>query len=360
MLEFFLSWYRRNFSDPQAVLLAFFLVATGTVVLVMAKTLAPFFAAVILAYLLEGAVQRLEALHLPRSMAVVCVFLVFLLGLIFLVLGLIPVLSHQLTDFIRNLPSFINKGQMLLSNLPEAYPQFVSAEQVQDVIAAIRTGLTDAGQYLLSLSLASIPAIVIVLVYLIVVPLLVFFLLKDKQLILRWVDKFLPAERNVLNEMWREMDHAIGNYVRGKFSHIVIVTTVNYLVFALMRFEYAALLAVLVGLSVIVPYIGAAVVTLPVAIAGYAQWGMSDDFLWLMVAFAIIQALDGNVLVPLLFSEAVSLHPVSIIVAVLVFGDIWGFWGLFFAIPLATLVKCILNIWPIAYDNARSVGGEAG
>jgi putative permease len=87
-------------------------------------------------------------------------------------------------------------------------------------------------------------------------------------------------------------------------------------------------------------------VTLPVAVIGFFQFGWGNDFLYLLVAYAIIQALDGNVLVPLLFSEAVNLHPISIIIAVLVFGTLWGFWGVFFAIPLATLVKAIVNAWP--------------
>jgi putative permease len=96
----------------------------------------------------------------------------------------------------------------------------------------------------------------------------------------------------------------------------------------------------------VIPYIGAAVVTLPVAIIAFFQWGWSDYFFYLMLAYGVIQALDGNVLVPLLFSEAVNLHPVAIIVAVLVFGGLWGFWGVFFAIPLATLIKAVMNAWP--------------
>jgi putative permease len=64
-----------------------------------------------------------------------------------------------------------------------------------------------------------------------------------------------------------------------------------------------------------------------------------------MLAYGIIQALDGNIIVPLLFSEAVNLHPVTIIIAVIFFGGLWGFWGVFFAIPLATLVKAVINAW---------------
>jgi putative permease len=150
----------------------------------------------------------------------------------------------------------------------------------------------------------------------------------------------------MMTKVWREMDDQIANYIRGKALEILIVGSVTFVVLAFLGVNYAALLGIIVGLSVLVPYIGAALVTLPVALIGFFQFGWGTEFMWLMVAYGIIQALDGNVLVPLLFSEAVNLHPVSIIVAVLIFGSLWGFWGVFFAIPLATLVKAILNAWP--------------
>jgi putative permease len=78
----------------------------------------------------------------------------------------------------------------------------------------------------------------------------------------------------------------------------------------------------------------------------FFQWGGGSEFMTLIVVYAIIQALDGNVLVPLLFSEAVNLHPTAIILAVLIFGGLWGLWGVFFAIPLATLIKAVLSAWP--------------
>ena len=196
------------------------------------------------------------------------------------------------------------------------------------------------------------------LVYLILVPLLVFFLLKDEAKIVAWLTSFLPQERPILRKVWAEMDDQIGNYVRGKIYEIFIVGGVTYVAFALLGLSYAPLLGVLVGLSVIVPYIGAAVVTLPVALVGYFQFGWSTDFGWLMVVYTVIQALDGNLLVPLLFSEAVNLHPVAIIVAVLVFGGLWGFWGVFFAIPLATLVKSLISVWPrVNSDQGSGVRG---
>lgn len=123
------------------------------------------------------------------------------------------------------------------------------------------------------------------------------------------------------------MDRQIANYVRGKFWEIVIVWGVSSFVFSVLGLQYAVLLGVLVGLSVIIPYIGAAVVTFPVILIAWFQWGWGSEFITLTVAYFIIQILDGNVLVPVLFSEAVNLHPVAIIVAILVFGGLWGLWG---------------------------------
>ncbi len=180
------------------------------------------------------------------------------------------------------------------------------------------------------------------------VPLLVFFFLKDKSQIVDWFTSYLPRERGLASQVWREVDLQIGNYVRGKFWEIVIVGVATYIAFAIMGLNFAPLLALLVGLSVIVPYVGVTVVTFPVAVIAYYQWGLTPDFAWLMAVYFVIQAIDGVVLVPLLFSEVNNLHPIAIIVAVLLFGGLWGFWGVFFAIPLATLVKAVLHAWPRA------------
>jgi len=183
-------------------------------------------------------------------------------------------------------------------------------------------------------------------VYVVLVPLLVFFMVRDKDRIMEWFAGFLPHERQLTSDVWQEVDGQLGNYVRGKFWEILIVGSVTYLVFALMGLQYALLLAVLTGLSVLIPYIGAAAVTVPVALVALFQWGLAADFYYVVLAYAVIQALDGNLLAPLLFSEVVNLHPVAIIVAILFFGGIWGFWGVFFAIPLATLINAVVRAWP--------------
>jgi putative permease len=222
----------------------------------------------------------------------------------------------------------------------------ISEEQVQELFSSVGNELAIAGQQFLTWSLTSVGNVVGLLVLLILIPVLVFFLMKDKRQLVGWVKSFLPVDRSLVSSVFSDVEAQIANYVRGKAGEILIVGAVSYVTFISLGLQYSALLATMVGFSVLIPYIGAAVITLPIAFVAYFQWGWSWDFGKVMIAYAIIQALDGNVLVPLLFSEALDLHPVAIIVAILVFGGLWGFWGIFFAIPLATVVQAVLKAWP--------------
>jgi putative permease len=202
------------------------------------------------------------------------------------------------------------------------------------------------GQWVLSFSLSSLTNLVTLVIYLVLVPLLVFFFLKDKAFLLTTLASLLPEERPLMQQVWRETNQQIARYVRGKVIEIIITGSTTFIAFAVLGLEYAALLGLLVGVSVVIPYIGATLVTIPVALIAYFQWGWGSEFITLMVVYGIIQALDGNVLVPLLFSGAVNLHPSAIVIAILFFGGLWGFWGIFFAIPLAGLIRTLFNAWP--------------
>ncbi|VAW76333.1 Putative permease PerM (= YfgO) [hydrothermal vent metagenome] len=345
-MELVRQWFQRHFSDPQVVILALVLLLGFVVVITMGKMLAPVLAALVLSYLLEGIVVALKRFGAPRLIAVVLVFLVFIVALVFALLGLLPKLSYQVTQLFQQLPNIVGKGQDAMLHLPERYPGLVSEAQVADLMDVIRAELAGLGQRVVSMSMASVIGIMTIMVYLVLVPLLVFFFLKDKQRITDWLQGYLPKERALTTQVWQDVNVQIANYVRGKIWEILAVGSVSYITFVAMGLQYAVLLSTLVGLSVVIPYIGAAAVTLPIAAIAFFQWGWSSDFWYLMLAYTVIQAIDGNVLVPLLFSEVVNLHPVAIILAVLVFGGIWGFWGVFFAIPLATLVQAVLRAWP--------------
>ncbi|AOE87003.1 AI-2E family transporter [Pseudomonas sp. TCU-HL1] len=348
MFKVLRDWVQRYFSDEEAVVLAVFLVLGFTAVLTLGNMLAPVLAGLVLAFLMQGLVSLLERLRLPQALAVWLVFALFI-GALALILGvLVPLLWQQLSKLFEELPGMLGEWQSLLLLLPERYPHLVTDEQVLKAIEVTRSEVGKFGQWALTFSLSSLPLLVNIMIYLVLVPILVFFFLKDRELIVRWLSGYLPSERALMTEVWDEVNLQIANYIRGKVIEIVICGAVTYVAFVWLGLNYAALLALLVGLSVVVPYIGAVVVTVPVALIALFQWGWSDQFIYLMVVYTVIQTLDGNVLVPLLFSEAVNLHPVAIICAVLLFGGLWGFWGVFFAIPLATLFKAVLDAWPRA------------
>lgn len=341
------QWFRRHFDNPQVLGLAVVLLAGLAAIVFFGSMLAPVIASLILAYLLEGIVRKLEQIAVPRLLAVTLVFVLFFAGLLLVFFALLPILVTQITQLVDELPKILSTSQSLLMQLPQHYPQLFSQQQISDLIFVIRREALDWGQTLLTqFSFQSVVVVITLLVYLVLLPFLVFFFLKDKEALVQWVARYLPRDRDLLVTVWRDVDAQIGNYVRGKFVEILIVWVVTYLTFSLFGLSFAMLLSLMVGLSVIIPYIGAAVVTVPVGLIAYFQFGFGPEFAWVMIAYGIIQALDGNVLVPVLFSEVVNLHPVAIIVAILFFGGVWGFWGVFFAIPLATVIQAVLKAWP--------------
>ena len=353
-MELLKDWFKRSFSDPQVVILGLFLVIGFSVIIGLGKWLAPIFASLVIAYLLYGIVHRLQKLGVPKTLAVVLVFLLFMAILVFLLFGLLPIVTSQLTQLVQQLPDYIVRGQTLLKQIPQNYPQLISEEQMNGIITQFGQEIAGLGQRVLGWSLASLGSIVTLVVYLVLLPVLVFFFMKDKDLMINWATQYLPEERSLATTVFTEAESQIANYVRGKVVEIIIVGAVTYVTFLVLGLQYAALLATLVGFSVLIPYVGAAVATVPIALIAYFQFGWNWGFGNVMIAYAVIQALDGNLLVPLLFSEVVNLHPVAIILAILFFGGLWGFWGIFFAIPLATLVQAVIRSWPRAPKDEAS------
>lgn len=358
MLNIVRSWVDRYFASEEAVLLVVLLSLSVLVVITMGGILAPMFASLIIAFLLQGLVNKLKFWGLSHLVSVSLAFTLLVSMLATSCFVLLPLVWNQLANLFKEAPAMLSRWQEILLHLPEQYPEVISKAQVDALVSNLGGKLGGVGQELLSFSLANVTTLLAILIYLVLVPILVFFFLKDTEQIRYWISSFLPTNRPAMSRIWQEMNVQVANYVRGKVIEILIVGGVSFFSFSLLGLNYALLLAVAVGFSVLIPYIGAAVVTVPVAMIGFLQWGWSREFYYLLIVYGIIQALDGNVLVPLLFSEAVNLHPVAIILAVLVFGGFWGFWGVFFAIPLATLIKAVLAAWPVQADSRPKIDAD--
>lgn len=355
MIRMFRRFASRYFSDDEAVLVLLLLAGFILLVFFLGRVLAPFIAALIIAYILQGLVTQLLRVGVPHLLTVIIVFILFIGVFSAFILGLLPLIWSQVSGLTSELPRMMRASQHYIEGLPEQYPQLVSVEEINTLFRQVTTEVGKITQWLVSVSLESIPGLMALLVYFVLVPILVFFFLKDRDIILLRLGSFLPAERPLMDSIWAEVNAECANFVRGKAIEIMIVGVVTYIALKLLGLDYAALLSLLVGFSVVIPYVGAAVVTVPIAMVGLFQFGWSEQFLWLMLAYLVIQAIDGNILVPLLFSEVVDLHPVTIILAVLIFGGIWGMWGVFFAIPLAILLNAIFKSWPVTDSGSTGV-----
>lgn len=346
MLQLLLNWYRRRFSDPEVIALLVILLVGFGILFFFHNLLAPLLVAIVLAYLLEWPTARLEQAGCVRWLAVSLVLLVFISVALILAFVVVPVTWQQGVHLIRDMPQMLNRLSDLAATLPKRYPALTDTGIIDAMAHNVRIRITTLADSLVKFSLASLVGLLTLAIYLILVPLMVFFLLKDKTQMLNVLRNVLPRNHGLAGRVWQEMNQQITNYIRGKVLEMVIVGVVTYICFMLFGLNYALLLAVLVGVSVLVPYVGAFVVTIPVIGVALAQYGISTEFWSCCAIYLVIQALDGNLLVPVLFSEAMNVHPLVIILSVVIFGGLWGFWGVFFAIPLATLIKAVIRAWP--------------
>ena len=256
-----------------------------------------------------------------------------------------------MNHLIAEIPAIINMVQSWLSQLKVRFPHQFNDAQIQHIIMLIREQAGNLGKWAFSFSLSTIPSILGIIVYLILVPVVVFFLMKDRDLLMRNSSEYLPSNRSLINKVWHDIDRSITGYVKGRVLEIFIILAISLVALSLLNFTYALTLAVLMGLSVIIPYLGIILVTIPAVILGLMQWGLHIHFVYYIITFTVIMLLDGNVLAPLLFAGTMDLHPVILIISVLLFGYIWGFWGVFLANPLAALVKSIIKEWPKSLDT---------
>lgn len=349
MIKVFHGFYERYFAEEEAIIFTVLLILFFTIMMTMGSIIAPMLWSLVITYMLQGLVNSMDRLHVPHHLAVYVVYFLFLGLTVLIMLFALPFAWNRLSAFVRDMPAITEQLRSLLLLLPERYPDVFTVEQVQVWINEMQDEVLVYGQTLLSNSVSSVTRVVTWIVYSVLVPIMVFFMLKDSAKLLSWFETWLPEKRPLMAQVWHEMNDQLANYIRGKALQILIVGTVTWIVFALLGLEAAPLLAVVIGVSVIIPFVGATVVLVPLFLAGFLQWGFSSELLQIMLAYLAIHLIDANILVPLIFSETVNLHPIAIIVAILVFGGLWGVWGVFFAIPLATFIKAIIRAWPVSH-----------
>ena len=339
----------RYFSNEESIYFGLLLLSSFLFIYLFGSILLPVLVSIVVAFLLNGLLSTLKSINLSHRISLfltLFIFFSFYVSLFFL----LPSLGKQINSLIQSMPLIAIAFQENLELLSQNYPEIFSEDGVNTLFANLTSQFSSLLNNALGQLAGTISFVINTVFFVVLVPIMVFFFLKDKEVLLPMLTVLLPTKRGFMNTVFSEMNQQLFNYVTGKFIEMIIVGSVSYVVFLILGLPYAVLISILVGLSVIIPFFGAFLVTIPVLLVGLYEWGLSDTFYWLLALYLIIQILDGNVLVPVLFSSRNNLHPVIILIAVLFFGGIWGFWGLFFAIPLATFIKAIFNAWPQPKD----------
>jgi len=380
-MDYFRAWWTQTTGNRQIVAFVLFTALLITAFYFLGAHFAPAVVALIIAYVLDGPTTWLQRFGFSRLWATVTVLSLNLVVLAFGLYLLVPAVSAQIVRIGPNVALALDGMRPLITDFVAANAWLLGPEVANDLFANTR-GLFDqllgqeggvTGAFLQLNGFLS--GAIDVVIYTILVPLMTFFFLKDRDLILHSCSQYLPTERGLLEQVWRRTNVSISAYVRGKVFEVLALGLVTYIVFSVLGSQWALTIAILTGLSPIVPIFGAVVVGLIMALLTFAEYVAAQDLgvppaladqgpaltVWFLIscwaAYAILQFIDGNVLQPLLFSEVVKLHPIAIFVAILIFGGMFGVWGLFFAIPAATLVRAILVSWPAQMPEASPPGG---
>ena len=345
MFDYLKGFFKNYFYEEEQFAALFLLIIAGILLYFIGSTITPIFVSILIAYLLNGVMNFFEGKNYSKKTAFYFSFTIFLVFYLIVLVSL-PYVTGQIASLINELPAIVAFVQNLFDNLIIRYPNFFTTEQVEEIFASSTSFIPSIAEQVLIQLNTGFSAIMNALIFLILTPILVFFFLKDKSEMLSYVTYFLPNKRILLSQIWSDLNTQLFGYVRGKALEMIIVGSVTTLAFLILGVNYSVILGILVGMSVLIPLFGAILVTIPVVAIGLFQWGLDTPFFIFLFVYLLIQILDGNVLFPLLMGNEVNLHPVLIILAILVFGGIWGFWGLLLAVPIATLIRAVFKVWP--------------
>lgn len=366
MISLFKNWYLRHFSTPGTIEFALVLLCIFLIVYYFMWLVGPLVVALCIAYCLDGVVRFLtRKCYMSRTVAS-SVTMLFFIGLsVSILVFVVPKLLQQGSQFYQTLQSIsaqnisTEKGEdfdsivtsnilPFVENLPDPLPSMMTEGEIKELVNKARLALiSNVSNIFNNQIMPSVVNVMSFLVYLVIVPIFTFLMLSNKsQLQSRFVTYILPSNQRIIHEFWPKLTKQIEGYMRGKLIHITIVSFVNTVAFISFGLHYAILLGIGVGLSVVIPYVGAVIITIPILLVSVFQFGFGYTLVWLLAVYIIIQLLDSNVLTPMLFSKAMNLDAFSILASILIFGGLWGFWGVFFSIPLATFIRTIIVNWP--------------
>ncbi|MCV9920184.1 MULTISPECIES: AI-2E family transporter [Pseudomonas] len=326
--------------------------------------LSPFLVGILLAYLADPLVDRLERLGLSRTWGVVVVFSLFTLIFMAMLLVLIPMLAKQLVRLYELTPQMLDWLQHVA--LPWVQSRlgladgFWKFDKIKAAVGAHMGQTTDIVGMLLSQATASSLALMAWLANLVLIPVVGFYLLRDWDVMMAKLRSLLPRQReSQVMGLAGECHEVLGAFVRGQLLVMLALGVIYSSGLMLVGLELGLLIGLLAGLAAIVPYMGFIIGIGAALIAGLFQFG-GDPYplLGIVAVFMIGQVLEGMVLTPMLVGDRIGLHPVAVIFAILAGGELFGFTGVLLALPVAAVIMVLLRHVHDLYKESDMYGGE--
>jgi predicted PurR-regulated permease PerM len=335
--------------------------AVGGLLYLLSPILAPFLFAAILAYILDPIVERLTGRYVPRTLAVLLVMSGLLALIVALALVVLPLFAKELRLLAERLPAFIAWLNQKL--VPFAERTFGVALQLD--VASVRALAADlvaenqdlVGKLLGSLRIGGL-ALLAFVVNLLLVPVVLFYLLRDWHQVLARVDRLMPRYlHQKARAILGEVDSVLAEFLRGQLAVILVMSGYFVLALWLAGLEFALPIGLITGLLVFVPYVGALLGFVLGTVTALMQFESLWGLAWVWLAFGVGQALEGMVVTPLLVGERIGLHPVAVIFALLAFGQVFGFFGLLLALPASAALLVALRHLRAGYLSSALYGG---
>lgn len=324
-----------------------FLVLAVLLLYLLSPILTPFVAAGILAYICNPMVQRLSAWKIPRTLAVVLVMCGLLLLFCLLLLIMLPLLEKEIGRFVARLPDWIDAARLrLLPVLQHWVGQDLQwdSQAVKDMLLSHWKSAGGVAAKLLPWLGISGGALIAMLVNLLLIPVAMFYLLRDWNGLVRRLDDLLPRHSHAkVNEILSEVDRVLAEFLRGQISVMLLMSAYYSIVLWLVGLEFALPIGIVAGMLVFVPYLGMIVGLTLATLAAVMQFPGFSGVLWVWGVFSVGQLIEGMVVTPWLVGDRVGLHPLAVIFALLAFGHLFGFFGLLLALPLSAIMLVALR-----------------
>jgi putative permease len=308
------------------------------------ELLQPVYISMVLAYIFDPIHKALKKYGLAHSLATTCLLIFFLSTVTLSLLSVLPILSQEILNLFKEVPDLISTIQHYLEH------RWANAAWIKNIMPfdflldTFKKNINKISSNIVHASLASFSGLLDIIVYMMLVPILTFLFIHDRDKFLAWGKTWLPKERKMLSTFSDNINAQMGLYLRGKMLEMILVFIVSSIVFKYLSMNYSLLMSACIALSTLIPVIGAVLATIPMLTIGLLQWGLSPAFYSMLLAYTLIMILDGYILVPLLFGGRLNLHASVILISIFFFGNLFGFWGVFFAIPLACIIKSLLEV----------------